>query len=258
MDSSKSTARIVGVLFIIATVTNLLSTSLTGSMLNAPDYLHQLSTHPSQVTISALLQFVSAVGSAGIAIALYPVLRRFSEGLALGSVALRIIEGVFYTVAALSLFSLLSLSQEYASAGASAAPTYQILGTWTLAVRNDANFVFGVLSFCMGAGMYYAVLYRSRLVPRWLSAWGLAGLALLFSMAVWIAFGHKPSGTPMLLAIPIAVQEMVLAVWLIVKGFNPSALAAGSSSPSSRPAQTTRHEETSGGDRDELPRAVSG
>ena len=227
MSSGKSTAKTVGVLFIIATAASLVNTSLTATILDAPDYLHQLSTHSGQVVVGALMQFVSAVGSAGIAIALYPVLRRYSEGLALGAVALRIVEGVFYMVGALGLFSLLSLSQASAGADAAAAPTYRILGTWTLAVRDEANFVLAVLSFCLGAGMYYAVFYRSRRVPRWLSVWGFAGLALLFSMAVWIAFGQEPAGTTLVLAVPIAVQEMVLAVWLIVKGFNPSALAAG-------------------------------
>jgi len=89
--------------------------------------------------------------------------------------------------------------------------------------------VVGVTFFCLGAAMYYYVLYRSRLIPRWLSAWGLAGLALLFSMVLSIAFGESssgPSGMQLLLAIPIGLQEMVLAVWLIVKGFSRTALAS--------------------------------
>jgi len=88
-----------------------------------------------------------------------------------------------------------------------------------------------VIFFCLGAAMYYYVLYRSRLIPRWLSAWGLAGLALVFSMALLIAFGERPSGPSgmlVLLALPIALQEMVLAVWLILKGFNPSVVASRS------------------------------
>jgi hypothetical protein len=239
MSTSKTTARIVGVLFIVATAASLLSTGLTGSMLDAPGYLPQLSAHASQVVIGSLLQFVAAATSAGIAISLYPVLRRYGEGLALGSVAFRIIEGVFYTIAALGLLAVLWLGQEYVGAGSPADSTYQILGAWTLAVRNWANFVFGVLSFCTGAGMYYYLLYRSRLVPRWLSAWGLIGLAVLFSMALLIAFGEKPSGRPLLLAIPIAAQEMVLAVWLIARGFTPSAIASGSTRTDTRPIPHT-------------------
>ena len=223
MESSKTPARVVGGLFIVATVASLLSTGFIGSLLDAPDFLLRLSAYRGQVAMGALLQFVAAAGSAGIAVALYPVLRERNEGLALGSVAFRIIEAVFYIVGALGLLSLLSLSQQYASAGSSATSTYEILGTWTLAARNWASFVFGVLFFCLGASMYYSLLYQSRLVPRWLSVWGLAGLGALFSMALLIVFGAKPAGTTLLLALPIALQEMVLAVWLIAKGFNSTA-----------------------------------
>jgi hypothetical protein len=231
MTSSKTTARIVGALFITATAASLLGTSLTGSVVGAPDYLVQIAANKNLVVLGALLKFAAAAASAGIAIALYPVLRKHNEGLALGSVGFRLVEGVFYIVAALGLLSLLSLGHEYASAGPQAAPTLQVLGTLVLAVRNWAGFVYGVLFFCLGALMYYYVLHQSRLIPRWLSGWGLVAIALLFSMVLWIAFGERPSGPSgiqVLLALPIALQEMVLAVWLILKGFNPSAIASGS------------------------------
>ncbi len=231
MNTNRKTAIITGILFIIATAAGLLSNGLTGSIARAPDYLVQIAANKNLVVLGALLIFVAAAASAGIAISLYPVLRKHNEGLALGSVGFRLVEGVFYIVGALGLLSQLSLGQEYASAGPQAAPTLQVLGTLILAVRNWAGFVVGVIFFCLGAAMYYYVLYRSRLIPRWLSAWGLAGLALVFSMALLIAFGERPSGPSgmlVLLALPIGVQEMVLAVWLIVKGFNPSAIAAGS------------------------------
>ena len=229
MDSSKRTARVVGALFITATAAGLLGTVLTGSIVGAPEYLVQMAADKNLIVLGALLKLVAAAASAGIAIALYPALRKHNEGLALGSVGFRLVEAVFYSVGALGLLSLLSLGQEYASAGSQAAPTLQVLGTSILAVRNWAGFVVGVTFFCLGAAMYYYVLYRSRLIPRWLSAWGLAGLALLFSMVLSIAFGESssgPSGMQLLLAIPIGLQEMVLAVWLIVKGFNPPALAS--------------------------------
>ena len=138
---------------------------------------------------------------------------------------------MFYIVATLGLLSLLSLGQEYASSGPQDVSAFQVLGTSILAVRVWAGFVLGVIAFCLGAAMYYYVMYRSRLIPRWLSVWGLAGLALLLSMALVIAFGEKisgPSGMLLVLAFPIFLQEMVLAVWLILRGFNPSAIASGS------------------------------
>ncbi len=229
--NTRKIARITGILFIVATVAGLLGSGLIGSIVGAPDYLVQIAASKNLIVVGALLAFVAAAGSAGIAIALYPVLRKHNEGLALGSVGFRLIEAVFYIVGTLGLLSLLSLSQEYASAAPQAASTFQVLGTLISAIRNWAGFVFGVFFFCLGAAMYYYVMYQSRLIPRWLSAWGLVGLALLFSMTLLIAFGERtsgPSGMQVLLAIPLALQEMVLGVWLIVKGFNPSVIASAS------------------------------
>jgi hypothetical protein len=223
MNGGRKTAIITGILFIIATATTLLGDNLTGPIVGSSDYLVQIVAHKNLIVFGALLKIVAAAGSAGIAIALYPVLRKYNGGLALGSVGFRLIEGVFYIVGILGLLSLLSLSQEYASAGPQAASAFQVLGNLISAIRVWAEFVLGVIAFCLGAAMYYYVMYQSRLVPRWLSAWGLAGLALLFSMTLLIAFGERisgPSGMQVLLALPIALQEMVLAVWLIVKGFN--------------------------------------
>jgi hypothetical protein len=228
MNTSKKTARIAGILFIIATVAAILGDVLTGSIVGAPDYLVQIVANKNLVVLGALLKIVGAVASAGIAISLYPVLRKYNVGLALGSVGFRLVEGVFYLVATLSLFSLLSLGQENASAGPLAAPAIQVLGALIIAVRVWAGFVLGVIAFCLGAAMYYYVLYQSRLIPCWLSVWGMAGLALVFLMTLLIAFGERisgPSGMLVLLAVPIALQEMVMAVWLIVKGFNASAIA---------------------------------
>jgi hypothetical protein len=227
MSTNRKTAVVVGVLFIAATAASLLGTSFTRSILDAPDYLVKISANRTPVVLGVLFQFIAAATSAGIAISLYPILRKYNEGLALGSVGFRLIEGVFYIVAALGLLSLVSLSQEYVKAGAPATSDFPILGTLMLAVRNWAGFVLGVISFCLGALMYYSVFYQSKLIPRWLSGWGLVATALLLSMALWVMFGAKPSGTTLLLALPIALQEMVLAVWLIVKGFNPSAIASG-------------------------------
>jgi hypothetical protein len=229
MNTDRRIAIIAGTLFIVATTAGLLGSGLTGSIVGAPDYFVQIAANKNLIVLGAILAFIAAAGSAGIAISLYPVLRKHNEGLALGSVGFRLVEAVFYIVGALGLLSLLSLSQEYTSVGPQAVPTFQVLGTLITAIRVWAGFVLGVIAFCLGAAMYYYVMYRSKLVPRWLSAWGLVGLASVFSMTLMIAFGERvsePSGMLVLLAIPIALQEMVLAVWLIVKGFNPSAIAS--------------------------------
>jgi len=174
------------------------------------------------------LLIASAFASAGIAIFLYPLVRNHDEGLALGSVGFRIIEGVSYLAAAVCVLSILSLGQEYVTGGMVNTPYFQTLGNLLLAVRDWTGNIVGVMSFCIGALSYYVVFYRSRLVPRWLSLWGIVGIILLFPSVLLVMFSliSALGAIQVIMAVPIAVQEMVLAVWLIVKGFNPSAIAS--------------------------------
>jgi hypothetical protein len=227
MNAMQRTAKAAGILFILATAAGLAGSGVLASALEAPDFLNRLSMGGSRVLVSALLSFAAACGSAGIAIALYPVLRKFNEGLALGSVGFRLIEAVFYTVGTLCLLSTFALSQELAGASGSEASYAGTLGRLLLTAKDLAGFVLGVMAFCIGGSLYYVVFYRTRLIPRWLSVWGLIALVLLFS-AVLITLSdgapYSVSGNLVFLASPIALQEMVLAVWLIVKGFNPSAV----------------------------------
>jgi hypothetical protein len=223
MITKRKQAIITGILFILATASSLVGSSIVGSSLDAQDYLVRISTVQYRILLSVIFQFIAAATSAGIAISLYPVLRKHSEGLALGSVSFRIVEGVFYLVSALGLLSLVSLSQEYVKEGAALVSQFQIIGIMIIAVRKWAGFVLGVLAFCLGSSMYYYVFFRTKLVPRWLSIWGLIAIAMLLTMVILIIFGGKPSGMMLILALPIAIQEMVLALWLIVKGFDPTA-----------------------------------
>jgi Domain of unknown function (DUF4386) len=227
MNSYRNNAISAGVLLIIATVASILSLPFL-EPINASNYLVSVSANGNQVTIGALLAFIAAAASASIAISLYPILRKYNEGLALGAVGFRLIEGVFYIVGVMGLLSLLTLSQEFVKAGAPDTSYFQTLGALILAVRDSAGFVFGVIAFCLGALMYYYVFYQSKLIPRWLSGWGLVGATLCMVAGVLVMFRLiiPVSTIHIVLNLPIAVQEMVLAVWLIVKGFNSSAIAS--------------------------------
>jgi hypothetical protein len=232
MNTERKTAIIAGVLFIAATAASLIGSGFTGSILGAPDYLARVASNGNRVMVGALLSFLAAAASSGIAISLYPVLRRFAEGLALGAVGFRLIEGVFYIVGAICLTSLVTVSQQFINAAGQSASCFQSLGHLLLTMRDLAGFVFGVLAFCLGGLMYYFVFYRSKLIPRWLSVWGIIALVLLLAAALLTLFDGEPfsvSGNLVFLALPIALQEMVMAVWLIVKGFDPSAIASLSS-----------------------------
>jgi hypothetical protein len=231
MNANKETARVAGVLFILATAAGVAGTGVLGSALDGPDFLSRLSLEGNRVLVGALLSFVAACASAGIAIALYPVLRKFNEGLALGSVGFRLIEAVFYIVGTLCLLSIFALSQESAGMGGQVGPYTETLGRLLRTAKDLAGFVLGVMAFCIGGGLYYVVFYRSRLIPRWLSGWGLIALVLLLAAVLITLVDGEPysvSGNLVFLALPIALQEMVLAVWLIVKGFNASPIAAPS------------------------------
>jgi hypothetical protein len=226
MKSYRGNAIAVGVLLIACSAASILRAVPLGSTLDDPDYLSKLAVSDNQVVMTALIEFAWAATGAGIAIGLYPILRKFNPALALGSVAGRVAENVFVLIGALSLLVLLTVSQESLVAGSAAPSSFQATGDALLAVQHWAFEFVAPLVFGVAVLMYYYVFYRSRLVPRWLSGWGLAGAALGLVATVYVGFtqdfGFATVNT--VLNIPIGLQEMVLAVWLIVKGFNPSAV----------------------------------
>ena len=227
MHSYRKNAIIVGALFIVATVAGVLSLVFYGSTLDAPDYLTRIPANETRIMTGALFELVLAFACASIAVWLYPILRKQDGALALGSVCFRLIEGALYVVALVGLLSLVTLSQEYAKAATTDASYFQILGASLLAVRDWAG-VFGSMAFILGALMYYYLLFKSSVIPRWLSLWGLIAVPFWIAADLLLMFGHiEPFSTnAVLLNLPIAVNEMVLAVWLIVKGFNPAAVAS--------------------------------
>jgi hypothetical protein len=223
MNTNKKIARIVGVIFILATVVNIAGTSFIGSVLDSPNWLGMISAGAAQIKIGSLLVFLSALASASIAICLYPILKKYNPYLALTAVIFRTIEAVFYIVAATGSLSLIILGQEYLKAGSPNNSYFQTLGNYILTACDVSGFIFAVIAFSLGGLAYYVVFYQTKLVPRWLSVWGILSFFLLL-IAVFSALYHGPAfaiaGTTMIFATSIALQEMVLAVWLIVKGFN--------------------------------------
>jgi Domain of unknown function (DUF4386) len=219
VNAYRGTARIAGALFIIATAASLVSVAFLGSV-SSPDYLTKVAANEGQVAAGVLIRFIAAFASASIAIALYPVLRRYRVGLALGAVGFRIIEGVFYTLGAVSVLLLLTLSQEFVKAGAGDPAYFQTSGTMLKALDDWAGLA-GVLAFYVGGLLYYCVFYQTRLIPRWLAAWGVVGVAMGAVAALLILFGvtGSMSTAQIILNVPIGLQEMVLAVWLIARGF---------------------------------------
>jgi len=223
MKTYRKTAIVVGVLFIAATVLSLMSSSILGSIIGTPNYLTNVSANGNQTILGALLELAAAISVMLIPAVMFPMLKQQSEGMALGYFGFRILEAVTLIVGAISSLLLLTLSQQYVNAGAPAVSSFQISGALLLGARNWA-FPLNPLVFGPGALILYSVMYQANLIPRWLSIWGLIGAAMVFVFGLLGMFGN----ILIFLAIPIAVQEMVMAVWLIVKGFQPSASASGS------------------------------
>ena len=228
MNTYRKTAIIVGVLLIACTAATILSLMLLNPVLDDPAYLTKVAENETRAIVGAILEVIWAATAMGIAIWLYPVLRKHNEALSLGSVVFRAVEGVFVFVGTLGLLSLLTLGKEYVGGVASAPLPFETVGTLLLAMRHWTLDGIVLITFCLGALLYYCVFYQSRLIPRWLSGWGFLGAALSLAVTLYSLFnpGFVVSWMHTLLNAPIAFQEMVFAVWLIVKGFNPSAIKA--------------------------------
>lgn len=229
MDSYRKTGIIVGILFIFATVASILGSVFLGSVLEAPNYLISVSANGNQLIIAVLFFLIAAISAFSSAFMLFPILKKHVESLTMGYVVLRIFENVFYVIGTLSLLIMLTVSQKYV-VGAVDASYYQTLGTSLLALQSWAVLLGTLIFFGLGSMALNYVLYQSKLVPRWLSVWGLIGAVLVFIYGLVGIFGLGIGLTSpfALLAMPIAAQEMVFAVWLIVKRFNPSAIASKS------------------------------
>lgn len=220
VSPERKTSIATGTLFIIATIAALAAAELQ-PVLTGDDYLTGVAQQDQRLAIAAICYLIAAGTSVGIAIALHPLLAKVDAALALGSVVFRAIEAVFYTVAVVGLLAVLTLARQLGTAPAESRPAIRAIADNLVGVRDHATLV-GVIAFSVGALMYYGLLYRSRLIPRWLSGWGVAATLLMLFACVLALFAGRPVTGYAFLILPILVQEMVLACWLLVKGFSPS------------------------------------
>ena len=227
MSADRKAAIWIGVLYIIGTVGMVLSAVVTNAVLSGPAYVAQVAEQPNQVAVGALLLLVAGLALAMIPVVFWPVGRRYNETLAMGYVVFRgAIEGGVYIVGALCWLLLIALSTE---------PDARPLASF---VRTTETVIWDQLiaiPFVLGALMFYVLLYQSRLVPRWLSTWGLAGAALYIVAPLGSMFELSLG----FLMAPLGLQEMVMAVWLMAKGFNPPAGDAELAGRTSMPRAAT-------------------
>ncbi len=231
MNTYRRTAVIIGVLFIIGTASGILAGAVTAPIMAGSTYPLNVSASGTQWIFGTLLVLLMGLSLAMVPVMLYPILKKHNEVLALGSVLFRgVLEAVCEVILVISMLLLLTVSESYGKTGAADASNFQTLGSLLIAAGDWVQLILGIV-FSVGALMIYALLYQTRLVPRWLSGWGFVGAGLYFVAHIASMFGPQHMAPSIdsgigLFMIPLALQEMVFAVWLIAKGFNPSAIAA--------------------------------
>jgi hypothetical protein len=227
MNNFRKLAISAGILFIIYDFVDILSFLFLGPV-TATNYLVSVSENAGLVGTGAFLLIIGGLCASGIAISLYPVLKKYNPVLALGAVGFRISEGVLRIVSVCALLSIITLSQQFVKAGAPDSSYFQTLGVLLYAGKQWVGQVGSLLAFSIGCTLYYIIFYQTKLVPRWITVWGLVtGISGIVSCALVSTGLIAPAGTEqVIMIIPMLPQEIVLAVWLIVKGFNPSAIAS--------------------------------
>lgn len=226
MSETRKIAITVGALFLFSNIIFLVgAVGLVEPVLNDPNYLSLAFESRNQVVLGALLEILNAVAYIGIAVLVFPILRNRFESMALWYVCFRIIEFVMQTLSDLAPLALVKLSEEFVQAGAQAAPAFEALGSLLLIERYWA-FQGVTFALVLGALVFYTMLYRSRLVPRFISVWGIIAVLAVFFTALVDSFGIDP-GYLDYLGILMLLNEVFLGVWLIVKGFDLSAIEPG-------------------------------
>ena len=227
MKSYRNTAVIAGVLYITGTVAGILSIVFTGPVLNSRDYLDKISTNENMLITGSLFILIMGIALAMIPAVMFPVLRKINEPLAIGYIIFRgALETFTYIITAFSWLSLIRLFQLDIHFTISDLVNYKTLGL----MLQDTKMIscIATIVFILGALMFYFMLYKSGIVPRWISGWGLISALPYLTAGILVLFGlidHKSTWETVLF-MPLAIQEMVLAVWLIVRGFNSLALTS--------------------------------
>ena len=223
MNTDQKSARIVGVFFLVAMITSLAGGIWLESILTGPDYLETAAASETQVLLGVLLELTNCLAVIGIAAVLFPLMRKQSGSLAAGYLGTRVVEAVVLAVAAVSPLLIVTLSQEYLVAGAADAAFFGSAGALVMAARGHLASLLTPIFFSLAALLLYYFLYRARLVPRFIPVWGFIAVVSLFTWNMLEAFGISISAG-MVFALPMILNEILLGIWLLAKGFDSPAV----------------------------------
>jgi hypothetical protein len=223
MSSTRRTALVTGVFFIVAAVAAIAAKVLWQPVLGDAAYVLGAGAD-TRVLLGGFAEFLTAVAVVGTGVALYPVIKRQNAGMALGYAVGRLLEAATIVVGLGAVLAVVTLRQDHAGAAGTDEDSLGAVQEALVAVH-DAMFLLGPgLIIGINSLLLASLMYRSRLVPRWIAVIGLVGGPLVFVSSTAVLFGlyEQVSGPAGLFAFPVFVWEMSLAVYLIVKGFTPS------------------------------------
>lgn len=222
-EKLRKQAVVAGILFLTAMVSSLLGGGLLESVIKAPDFLTIISANTSTVFIGVFLEFINGIAVIGIAVALFPILKHYNESVALGYVGFRIIESIFCIIGAALPLSLIKLSREYIKTENPGNSYFHILGNFLTGIRSDLAELLIPVFFGLGALLFYYLLFKSILIPRFISVWGFIGALLILILS----FIEVNMILNIIFVLPIILNEIFLGLWLILKGFDQSHIIFG-------------------------------
>ncbi len=221
MHTDKQLVKLAGVLLLVQMITAVLSYSviLDPILYGSKDFLAEVASNSTKVRIAALLDFITTISCFGIAVLLFPVLKLHSERIALWYVGIRLSEFVTLVVSGIFLLTILSVGQNYIKAGIPESSYLETVGKQLLNARMHTQNL-NLLAYCFGTSMFYYLLFKSRLVPRFISIWGMIGVIGILTEILMSIFGYSTGSLVYILGMPMGLNEVFLGIWLIVKGLN--------------------------------------
>jgi hypothetical protein len=221
LDPTRKTSLVAGILYLVTFISSIPAVMLLAPVLNNPNYIISAGAD-FQVICGISLDLVNALAAIGTAVAVYWVVKRQNEGTALGFVATRLVEGTTVIIGVVCILALVTLRQTVGGVGTDSAALVAV-GQGLVAVRGWTFTLGPSLMPALNALLFGTLLYRSRLVPRFISAAGLIGFPLQLSVAILTIFGINITVFSLIALVPIFFWELAVGLWMAIKGFNRSA-----------------------------------
>jgi len=213
---NKKVSRVLGIAFLVQFVTSFSVIWIKSAWHIIGDIqatMFQIAENPGLLQANVLMDMLTALGVIFLGVVLYSTLRDQNEIIAFTALGFYILEGALLAASKMAAFSLLHLSQEFVSNGG---PEYFLtLGNLSLETMTYVDDILLMLAFCVGGILFYYLLHKSRIVPPWLSLWGLITIIPLLIGTLAAFFNLE---IPLILLLPYLPFELVIGLWILVKG----------------------------------------